>query len=33
MKSFIFLYEGGDPQWHQNISPEEMQTQMQQWEI
>lgn len=32
MKNFIFLYEGGDPDWHQNTTPEDMQAQMQQWE-
>jgi len=32
MKNFIFLYEGGDPDWHANASAEDMQVQMQKWE-
>lgn len=28
----MFLYEGGDAQWHENASPEDIQSMMQAWE-
>jgi hypothetical protein len=32
MKNYMFIYEGGDPQWHTNTKPEDMQAQMEKWE-
>ena len=32
MKNYMFIYEGGDPQWHINTPPSDMQAQMQKWE-
>lgn len=32
MKNFMFIYEGGDPDWHAKSSPEDLQAQMAKWE-
>lgn len=32
MQEYMLIYQGGDPDWHENTSPEEMQASMAQWE-
>lgn len=32
MQEYMLIYQGGDPEWHVNVSPEEMQASMAKWE-
>ena len=31
MRDFLLIFEGGDPDWAKNLSPEQMQGAMQEW--
>ena len=33
MQEYMLIYQGGDPEWHEKTSPEEIETMMAKWEV